>query len=459
MDFLELVKKHETALVEDLKGLIKIPSLLDESKKESNAPFGPGPREALDYMLDLATRDGFKTHDVDGYAGIIEYGEGEEIVGVLGHLDVVPAGTGWDSDPFDPVLKQGYLFGRGTSDDKGPSMGAYYALKVLKEQNIKTNKRIFLILGCDEETGMRCMAYYREHAPIPHLGFVPDADFPIIYGEKGILSIRLNSNEPSVILKFQAGERQNIVIGEAEATVSGLVKADLFNFYLQAHHLKGSYTINDDNTITYKIIGEFAHAAMPETGNNAGVHLLSFIGGAYDDKYALALSKLLNNYYGKGLDIMHLGTHMGLLTMNVGIINIVDGHQSITLDIRHPHDYDSELIIDKINQVVQNVAPEVSVEVVMASGPLFVDPTSKLVTTLVDCYQSISNDYLSPPKTIGGGTYARCFDNFVAFGPEFSHLEKPDFVGQIHSANEAISIQQLLTATAIYTKALFELTR
>ncbi len=456
MDWQQLAKQYEVNLVEDLKGLIAIPSLLDETTKTEKAPFGLENRRALDYMFQIAKRDGFKVHDIDGYAGIIEYGTGSEIVGVLGHLDVVPAGTGWNSDPFTLVNKEGYLFGRGTMDDKGPTMAAYYALKMIKDLNIKLNRRIFLILGCDEETGMRCMEYYRKHAPIPDLGFVPDADFPVIYGEKGIINLALKSELATIINNFQAGERPNIVIGEASASVVAPLEAELFDFYLKANHLTGVYQVHDD-LVTYQIKGEFAHGAMPETGNNAGLHLLRFIGGAYQDEYALLMSQLLGNYYGKGLDIMHYGTHMGYLTLNVGKININQQQQNIVIDIRHPHDLSSETILEKIKNKVEQANPKIAVVTLAVSDPLFVDPNSKLVSTLVDCYQSITGDKATPSKTIGGGTYARCFDNFVAFGPDFSHLEKPDFVGQVHQANEAASLKNLLMATAIYAKALKKL--
>ena len=169
------------------------------------------------------------------------------------------------------------------------------------------------------------------------------------------------------------------------------------------------------------------------------------------------MSQLLGNYYGKGLDIMHYGTHMGYLTLNAGMININQQHQNIVIDIRHPHDLASETILEKIKNKVKSTNQKIEVVPLAVSDPLFVDPNSQLVSTLVDCYQSITGDKATPSKTIGGGTYARCFDNFVAFGPDFSNLEKPDFVGQVHQANEAASLNNLLMVIAIYAKALQKL--
>ena len=156
-----------------------------KASARAGAPFGEGCRKALDYMLELGRKEGFEVKDYDGYAGVISYGEGTESVGVLAHLDIVPLGDGWTKDPYGGEIEQGYLFGRGALDDKGPAMAGFYALKMLKDKGIQLDRKIMLILGCNEETGMECMKYYTQHGEIPTMGFTPDADFPVIYGEKG----------------------------------------------------------------------------------------------------------------------------------------------------------------------------------------------------------------------------------------------------------------------------------
>ena len=181
MNWLTELEKYQDEFIQDLKGLIAIPSVRDDSKKAEGAPFGAGCRKALDYMLELGRREGFEVKDYDGYAGVISYGDGEESVGVLAHLDVVPVGVGWSKDPFAAEIIDGYMFGRGTLDDKGPAMSGFYALKMLKDKGIKLNRKVMLILGCDEESGMECMEYYTKHGEIPTLGFTPDADFPVTY--------------------------------------------------------------------------------------------------------------------------------------------------------------------------------------------------------------------------------------------------------------------------------------
>ena len=161
INWMKEAEKYKEQMIRDLEGLIAIPSLRNDAQAKEGAPFGEGPRQALDYMLTLAEKNGFDSEDVDGYAGVIRYGEGEESVGVLGHLDIVPLGEGWTKEPLALTQENGYLFGRGVSDDKGPAMAAFYALKMLKDNHVKLNKRVLLILGCDEESGMECMDYYK----------------------------------------------------------------------------------------------------------------------------------------------------------------------------------------------------------------------------------------------------------------------------------------------------------
>ena len=190
MDFNTEVLKYKDDFLKDLNTLVSYESVRDESTKAENAPFGKNCRDVLDAMLDMAKRDGFETKDIDGYAGVVEYGQGEETFGVLGHLDIVPLGEGWTKDPLKVTLENGYIFGRGVMDDKGPALAGYYALKMIRDLNIPLKKRVMLITGCDEESGMECMNYYVDHAEVPQMGFVPDANFPVIYGEKGGLEWR-----------------------------------------------------------------------------------------------------------------------------------------------------------------------------------------------------------------------------------------------------------------------------
>ena len=457
-DFLKEAKERKSDFLRDLEELIAQPSLLDLENAKEGAPFGSALKNTLEHTLAMAEKDGFKTHNIDGYAGIIEFGEGDEIVGMLGHLDVVPVGEGWTTDPFTMIEKDGYIFGRGVRDDKGPTMAAYYAMKILRDLNVPLKRKIYLIVGCDEETGMRCMAYYKEHAPLPNFGFVPDATFPVVYGEKGILHLRYSLEMPTIVTKMALGERPNIVIGRAAATVSAGVEEDKFAAYLEKHHLTGE-AIGKENTAEYHIVGEFAHAARPEKGVNAGWHMMNFIGETYQDAMCQKLAYLLAYTDGTNMNINNPGSHMGPLTMNLGILNISSTHCDFVIDIRYPNDTDADTIKKAIMDAFKAHDLTSKEEVLSSKVPLFVDPENHLVKTLESCYREFSGDYETPLQTMGGGTYARTLDNFVAFGTVFPTHERPDYIGDAHQADEGTLVDDLLTACAIYANALEKLTK
>ncbi len=411
-------------------------------------------------MLNIAKRDGFTTKDIDGYAGVVEYGEGDETFGVLGHLDIVPLGDGWTKDPLKVTVNDGYIFGRGVMDDKGPTAAAYYALKIIRELNIPLKKRVMLITGCAEETSMDCMNYYKQHAEIPQMGFVPDANFPVIYGEKGGLHIQLESQENTVIEKLVAGMAANIVIEKADAyvkTITDTQKAE-FAFYCKSNDITGEIS-EEDGMVKLHIEGKASHAAWPYLGKNAALHLMNFIGTSYDDTYAKELYSVTKDWTGVPLDIQIEGTHMSMLTMSVGLVNIQDGKQSITIDIRYPNDTNGQAIMKAFDEKMATLSCDIKAICKKDSAPLYVDPTSELVTSLVSIYRKYTNDYVTEPMTIGGGTYARKFENFVSFGPErpMEKIKTDQYVGGCHQKDEGMALSHLIEAIAIYTDAIVTL--
>lgn len=460
MDFLLWAKEHQDNFLRDLDTLVEIESTRDMSTAKENAPFGTNCRKALDAMLSIANQDGFETADIDGYAGVIEYGHGEDSFGIVGHLDIVPLGEGWTKEPLKVTYKDGYVFGRGVMDDKGPVLAAYYALKLIKENNIPLSKRVKLIVGCDEESNMECMEYYKEHAEIPSAGFSPDANFPVIYGEKGGLHVVLNSKEKTVIKKMHAGSRPNIVIGKADAYVESITDQQRaeFSYYLKAHHIDGNIS-EEDGLIKIHMEGLSAHAAWPYNGNNAAVHLFNFIGESFEDQLSKDLYFMLNDWMGKPLGIDVEGTYMTCLTMSTGIVDIENNETSVLIDIRYPNDVTGDAIVSKIESVANTLSSNIDVVNESDSKPLFVDPNSKLVTDLMDVYVKYTKDTFHPAMTIGGGTYARMFDNFVSFGPETPWIENiiEDVVGGCHQADEGISLSTLIKAIAIYAEAIVTL--
>lgn len=451
------MEAYREDMIQDLKQLVAIPSLNDEANATSVAPFGEAVNNALLWFLDKAKADGFDVDNVDGYAGICSFNsKAKESVGVLGHLDIVPVGEGWSKEPFGGEIEDGIIFGRGTGDDKGPTIAAYYAMKLLKSLDKKPQKKLELIVGVDEETGMRCMEYYQTHRQVPQQGFVPDAAFPVIYGEKGILNISLSGKMDTVIYNMNAGERPNIVIGKAMVTISAMHNPEKLDYYTRAHGIKATAKVDGPyTTITFE--GKYSHASMPEKGLNAAFHALNYVGTTYNDELAQNLAKLTKGYLGEGLTILVNGVHMGFLTSNLGMITISDQSYNAVIDIRYPNDVSDEYLLDIITKRVEEVDSKMSVTVLAHKPPHYVDPRSELVTSLTEVYQKHTQDTFTPALTMGGGTYARTLPNFVAFGMNFINHPLPEHVGGPHEKDEGIYLEDLFLASVIYAEALYKL--
>jgi succinyl-diaminopimelate desuccinylase len=455
IDFKALAKSYEKEMIQDLVDLIAFPSLTDEASISNDAPFGTPLKETLDWFLARCEALGFDVDNVDGYAGVASLGKQSSTLGVLGHLDVVPVGEGWSKDPFKAVIEDGVIFGRGTGDDKGPTIAALYAMRMLKDLNIPLKHQLQLIVGVDEETGMRCMDYYTKHRKIPDFGFVPDAYFPLIYGEKGIANIVLTSEKPTIIHSFNAGERPNIVIGKATFIIKGQHDVQGFEWYKKAHRLAMDVKIIDDHHVEYTAYGDYTHASTPHKGINAAYHAFNFVGSVYHDDLALEAATLLSDVMGRSLNIAFDGVHMGWLSTNCGIVRVSHDKTELTIDIRYPNDVTMEWITTRINEKLKNTSFKPSV--MAHKEPHFVDPSSELVQTLHRVYKEYSGDEFTPPLTMGGGTYARTMPNFVAYGMKFITKPQLPHVGDAHQKDEGIEVEDLVLASAIYAKALYEL--
>lgn len=448
MNFLDYVKNYEEIALTNLQKLLQIDSVLDESTISVGAPFGKGIRDALEFFLKLAESDGFKTFNDEGYAGIIEYGEGEEVA-VLCHLDVVPTGNNWKYPPFSAAIEDGKVYARGAMDDKGPTVAAYYALKMLKDLNVKLNKKIKIILGTDEETGWRGISHYKEKYGLPEIGFAPDADFPLIYGEKGIIhTVVENSDTDEDIVYVKGGERFNVVIDYCEAaTIAD--HFDDFNKYLEENNLTGEVK-QENNLYVYTIKGVSAHAMEPFKGVNAGTHMMNFL-SKYSDNGLVKLGALLHNdFYLKNLGLNYTHAEMGELTCNIGIINFENGNNKLTLDMRCPTGFSTENFEKTLKEL--EVKYNLLTKIVENKAPHYVEPTDSLVTTLYDAYVKYTADTVNKPHTIGGGTYARAIKKGVAFG-----MEMPGAVSVVHQPNEYLILKDFYTCIAIYAEAMYKL--
>lgn len=463
IDWKEEAKKRKDAFLEDLFSILRIDSVRDDEKATEEFPVGPGPAEALKAFLELGNRDGFKTEQFENWAGHIEYGEGEEIMGVLGHVDVVPTGTGWETDPFDPVIKNERIYARGSSDDKGPTMAAYYALKIIQELDLPVSKKIRVILGTDEESGWQCMDHYLSVEKEPDFGFSPDAAFPIINGEKGNLSVILGTRGSNTgtekLLAFQSGLRPNMVPQDAEAVVESTKAqelADSFEQFLTDQPVTGK-TLVDGNSVTFNIVGQAAHGSTPAKGTNAATYLAVFLNNLDFDGDAKIFLNTTATYLhedpsGEKLGVAHTDDVMGELTSNPGVFVFANEDEGkVTVNMRYPKGTDEDTIEKQAKDTLRN--EEVTVTRTEGKGPHYVPVDDPLVKTLLEVYER-QTGLEGHEVVIGGGTYGRLMKRGVAYGAMF-----PDSIDTMHQANEFMAVEDLLKSIAIYAEAIYELVK
>ncbi|RBW71415.1 dipeptidase PepV [Bacillus taeanensis] len=467
----EEVEKIKEELIADTKAFLQIRSVLDEASISSGAPFGKGISEALTTLLEKGEKDGFQSKNVDGYAGHLEMGNGEELIGILCHIDVVPEGEGWTSPPYSAEVRDGKIFARGAVDDKGPTVAAYYAMKIVKNLNLPLSKRVRMIIGTDEESSWRCVNHYFEREEMPTMGFAPDADFPIIYAEKGITDLFLIQEEEldSDSLKstyhlhsFKAGARLNMVPDYAEAKVTCFIQKDLLSMkeafarYLEKKQLTGRIVF-EGNEISIEVHGISAHGSTPEKGRNAGLALTAFLNEfSFDQKARMFLSFLndafVNSTDGKKVGIACSDNISGSLTVNSGLIDYDNKKAGrIGLNLRYPVTADFEEIVSSLNKLANKHSFTLSIHDHMK--PHHVAKDHPLIKILSKVYEEQTGER-AELISIGGGTYARSLHDGVAFGPLFPGSEEV-----AHQKDEYIKIEDLLKAAAIYAQAIYELAK
>ena len=460
IDFKQEVLNHKEDLLKDLFELLSVRSILGTDITEET-PFGSGPREALDLILSFGKRDGYKTKLVENKAGHIEVGQGEELFGILGHVDVVPVvEADWTSHPFKPEIRDGKIFARGSLDDKGPTMAAYYAVKLLDKLGVKWNKRVRVIVGSDEETGFRCVEAYFKHEEQPASGFTPDAMFPLVYAEKAratfdhkLKFVDEDGQYNYKLVKFNGGQVLNMVVASAKAELEGEASdiKEKFENFLAQEKLEGEVEVG--NTIKLTLKGKAAHGSTPQYGINGATKLAEFLSTLGLDNNGknfvdYIVEKLANDPFGEKLGINYSDDEMGEATYNYGILEY-DLERKIGLvstDCRHPKKFD---LVDRLNGIkVDNI----DIEVTSTKEAHYVPKDDELVTTLMDVYRKHTGDTKNDAFVLGGGTYARCLKKGVAFGLLFPGKEDT-----MHQANEYLEIEDLLLATAIYAEGIYKL--
>ena len=441
----------EQDMIETLQRWIRVPSVRAE-RSADNAPFGAEVRRALDVAMEDIARLGMKPRDIDGYCCDAEIGEGEDPLAVLAHLDVVPEGDGWDHDPYGAEIVDGKMYGRGTGDDKGPGVAALFAMKAILDAGIELKRPCRLILGCDEECGMQDLEYYEEKIGLPDMGFSPDAEFPLINTEKGIMQMKLSGEiADDRLISIACGTRPNVVPGTAVAVLAGDWReqaADSFD--VDDEDCAIETELVDGNT-KIVVTGVPAHASTPDQGKNAAKMLIAVlvklgIGGA---PISLLHEAAGEGAYGVNLGIAGSDHVSGPLTINLGLLFVEGGKISVTFDCRYPVFFDDKTVS---STVAKRLAPAGFVmEPCHASHPHHVPESSELVTKLMAVYNGIM-DVQAKPFAIGGGTYARHLKEGVAFGMMFPG--EPELA---HQANENIDIANYIKAARIYAYAIVAL--
>ncbi len=447
------VEANRDNIVRDIKRLVDIPSV--EGPAAPGAPFGPGPKAALEEALKMAQEMGLSTRSCEDHIGWaqLEGSEPEKYLATITHLDVVPEGNGWDGDPYDMQLREGWLIGRGVTDDKGPSVLCLYALKFLKEQGVALRYTVRALLGCNEETGMEDVEYYLKNYPAPAFCFSPDAEFPLCNGEKGHFTATLASPDLShggSILAFEGGVATNAIPDRASA----LIQARLSDL----KEAPGITLEEENGAVRVRGWGKSGHAASPEgTCNAIGLvvdYLLSSgIGNEAERAYLQVLQKLHSAWDGSGLGIQAADDRFTPLTVIGGTIRMEEGRILQTLDSRFPTSTDGQTIAAQIEKIAGSAA---SLERVSANEPFYISPEAAPIRVLIDTYNQVTGEQ-AQPFTIGGGTYARHFPAAVSFGPERLDTVLPAFAGPIHGANEGAELAQLLQALKVYILAMVRL--
>lgn len=448
MDFTKIVDDNKELIITKAKELLRIPSVLTEFDPSNEFPFGEPIQKALEYMLNLAKEDEFIIKNINNYAAHIEYGQGKEILGVLCHLDVVPEGEGWTYGPFNPTVHDGKLYARGAADDKGPTMAAYFALKLLKEAGYQPNKRIRVILGTDEETKWRGIEKYLESEEMPTIGFAPDAMFPLIYAEKGLLSFEITGKTTdNSLLTFYSGKRLNVVPDYAECTLSLDLEKE-YKQYLAFNEFDGE--VKDGKYIAY---GKRAHAMQPHLGINAAFVLANFLNEYIENDFIKYIIEYLAfDHLGDKLNINYYDKEMKEFTMNPGIFEYDKKRFNIGINCRYPRGWDKDSAF--INIHASTVKYHFKHKITEDKEVHYVDQEDELVKTLYNIYVKHTGDTVNKPLTIGGGTYSRALERAVAYGPEMPGREDV-----AHQIDEYIHVEDLLKATAIYMEAIYELTK
>ena len=474
MEYEKFLEENKEEMIASLQSILRYQSEQGSPIKTPTGevyPFGEGVQKAFVSFLELAKSMGFETYNADNYGGHVDFpGNGDKIFGILGHLDVVPAGGGWNFDPYGGSVAEGKIYGRGTADDKGPLISCLYAMKALKEAGFQPKATIRLILGLDEENAWKGMDYYFSKVRKPDYGFTPDADFPVINGEKGILVFELarkfagSQTKGLKLRSITGGAAANSVADYCRAVIRdqkggeapyAKVREEVAAFREETGYKIRAKGVGKSLEITAE--GISAHGAKPETGLNAISIMLSFLGRLnFADEEHNDFVDFYNKYIGFCLDGEKMGINFsdeasGKLVFNVGMAEMNEKAASFTINVRYPVSLAGDEVYEAMAETLEKY--NFGVLKLKDQAPVYKDPEDPLITTLVEIYRKHTGDTESKPQVIGGGTYARAAENIIAYGAQF-----PGDEDLMHQKNECLSIERLMQMTKIYAEAIYKLT-
>ena len=433
--------------LDTLRDLLKINSIYDETTISLDSPYGKGSKQALDFMKNLALKDGFIVKEYDNKAISISFNSKDDRrIDVAGHLDVVSVDDKWITDPFGAVIKDNKIYGRGTSDMKTAAFLTYICLKLLKEKYQDCPNEIRVVFGTDEERTMEDMHHYYSMVTKPMFAFSPDGTFPMAIGEKGALMWTVNGEYDGIIESLDGGIQCNIVPPICKATLIDDVYTNSIKEYLIKNNIDGSVS-EVDNKTTITVNGKAVHCSYNFTGVNAIDAMLKMLSEVTKDKLCANIYSILGDDFGDGLNSKQ-GEEFGTcLTVNLGVLKIKDGRVFGQVDARYPSTLTSDVLTDKFKEkCIVDVSLDYDDPATLCSED---DP---YVKTLLDTYREVSGDIISKPFISGGVSYSKVFKHCVTFG-----LSQPNKPHMAHMANEYVEIDDCVLALEIYYKALEKL--
>ena len=454
------IENHFSEMVRDLARLVAIPSVKGEPQE--GKPFGEGPAAALECMLELAKGYGFHTKNHDGYVGTIDINpELPTTLGILCHLDVVPAGkSGWKTLPFSLYISDGKMYGRGVIDNKGPAIAVLYAMRAIKESGVPLTQNVRFIVGTDEESGSSDIAYYKKKEALPPRVFTPDAEYPVINIEKGRVRGEFSTYSGFAvgnrsILSAKGGIVFNAVPESAYAIVCGFDEDELRTAASAFPMLGFEFSKEEDGNTKITVKGKSAHASQPERGNNAVTGLCAYLGSlTTDDETASSFARVsaafaYGDTEGSSLGVAASDDVSGALTL---VFSMLDYHEGIIngkFDCRFPV---SETL-DGMREKFTNRLSAFAMRAVSLDGVdgHIVPEDSDFVQTLMRVYTKMAGGS-AKPLAIGGGTYVHEIEGGVAFGSEF-----PGEVNNMHGANECFSTASFRRNTLMFIEAIEQL--